>query len=336
VLDPAQRAFISKHLPGFSEKQTTVTPAGSAASQRKFFRLRKDSEEQSYILMMWDSRDEDWNRFLSIPRELSGRIHFLPQLVAADPALGLILEEDLGKDTLRRIVENPACDRATRENAYRRALEALSKWQSIGPDASPAIASRSMDYPTFRWESDYFAQHCVVGLCGLGSLLDASWEAGVRNLANAAAALQQTFLHRDFQSENILLCRGEVRFVDFQGARLGPPAYDVASLLYDPYIPALDQETVLDLFDYYRSLPGHPSCTRHELSLCAAQRLMQALGAYGNLTINKGKPHYRRYVPIALQRLIKVLESLPEYGAIGKVAAACSEAIEARFADGMK
>ncbi len=326
MLDPGQRGFIGKYLPGFSEMQTTVTPAGSAASQRTFFRLKTAGWDQSYILILWDSKDEDWNRFLSIPRELSGRIPFLPQIVAADPALGLILEEDLGEDTLRHLVENPACNRVTREKAYCRVLEALISWQAIEPDASPTIASRTMDYATFRWESDYFAQHCVTGLCGLGSLLDASWEAAVRNLAEAAAAMPQTFIHRDFQSENILLCRGEVRFVDFQGARLGPPAYDVASLLYDPYIPALDEEMVLNLFDYYSSLPGHLPCTIRDLSLCAVQRLMQALGAYGNLTMNKGKPHYRRYVPVALERLIKVMEALPEYGVIGKVAAACGEA----------
>jgi hypothetical protein len=328
ILEPGQRVFIEKNIPGFSESRWEITPVGSAASQRIFLRLReKSGKGQSFILVLWDSKDEDWPRFLSIPVELSGRIPFLPRIFASDSSLGLILEEDLGGQTLKRHIESVADDRAAREKTYRRVLDALTEWQSLERTTSPTIAARAMDYHAFLRESGYFAIHCAVGLCGCGSMLDALWETDRRECAKAAAELPRSFLHRDFQSENILLHGEEIRFVDFQGARLGPPGYDVASLLLDPYIGALDEETVRDLFGYYASLPLHPPCNHHGFYLCAAQRLMQALGAYGNLSINKGKSRYRQFVPLALSRLQKIMKKLPEYGGIAKVVDACAESV---------
>ena len=55
--------------------------------------------------------------------------------------------------------------------------------------------------------------------------------------------------------------------------------------------------------------------------LCAAQRLMQALGAYGNLGLNRGHPHFLKYIPIALPLLREVLGELENPGLASLVAA---------------
>ena len=74
----------------------------------------------------------------------------------------------------------------------------------------------------------------------------------------------------------------------------------------------------------HRSRTASPASS-HDFYLCAAQRLMQALGAYGNLSVNKGKPRYRQFVPVALKRLQGVMKNLPEYAAIARVVSACAE-----------
>jgi len=43
-------------------------------------------------------------------------------------------------------------------------------------------------------------------------------------------------MHRDFQSKNLMIKNEQIFVIDFQGARLGPPSYDLASLLFDPYV----------------------------------------------------------------------------------------------------
>ena len=42
-------------------------------------------------------------------------------------------------------------------------------------------------------------------------------------------------IHRDFQCQNIMVHAGGPRIIDYQGARMAPPAYDIASVLWDPY-----------------------------------------------------------------------------------------------------
>jgi len=180
-----------------------------------------------------------------------------------------------------------------------------------------------MDYATFLWESGYFAEHCVRGLFGLGSMLTDAWEQERRILAHSASTLPQVAIHRDFQSENIcMLGDGSVRFVDYQGARMGPPGYDVASLLYDPYVTLFTDEQRNGLLTYYRQKSGI-TLTDKDYAICALQRLMQALGAYGNLSLNKGKPHYRAFVPVALERCLSIAQQLPEAACLARVLEAC-------------
>jgi N-acetylmuramate 1-kinase len=324
-LTPAQIAFVKLQIPDFSAEKYTVELAGQAGSMRSFVRIKPKSGA-SAVLVIWDSKDEDWPRFLSIPEELRGSLSFLPEIYGSDPRHGLILEEDLGDMTLKRFGLEHAPTGL--EDMYRKTLAAVCEWQNLGPYAcGPTIAARRMDLETFLWETDYFARRCVVDFCGCEGVLDAEWEKERLQLAQRAAALPQTPLHRDFQSENIMITGGKIRFVDFQGARLGPPAYDVASLLFDPYVKALSEEMVARLFLFYTALPLRLKSGESDFMVCAAQRLMQALGAYGNLSIHKGKTRYREFVPVALERLCGVMKKLPEYEAINRVVDECSAKI---------
>jgi aminoglycoside/choline kinase family phosphotransferase len=182
-----------------------------------------------------------------------------------------------------------------------------------------------MDAETFLWESGYFAQHCVTGFFGKEGLLTLAWERERERMAAHAAGIQKINMHRDLQSENVMIRRGRVRFIDFQGARLGPAHYDAASLLFDPYIDQLNESSIDGLIDYYLTKKGMASDTdKNDFYVCAAQRLMQALGAYGNLSLHKSKPHYRRFIPVAIGRLSNIFNNhLLDYPAMGEVVNGC-------------
>jgi N-acetylmuramate 1-kinase len=128
-------------------------------------------------------------------------------------------------------------------------------------------------------------------------------------------------IHRDFQSENIIIDNGHIKFVDYQGARLGPAHYDAVSLIFDPYV-SMGQDMMERLAEYYLTQTGTAS-QKNDFYICAAQRLMQALGAYANLSLHKDKPRYREFIPTALERLYYVMEFLPEYPAIKGVVHGC-------------
>ena len=118
-------------------------------------------------------------------------------------------------------------------------------------------------------------------------------------------------VHRDFQSQNVLLIHGEAWLVDYQGLRPGLAEYDLASLLFDPYVTITANERN-ELLDYYAGLRGlNGTEMRQRFWFCAAQRLMQALGAYGNLSRNQGKPQFKQHIPAAVANLIYVCERDP-------------------------
>jgi aminoglycoside/choline kinase family phosphotransferase len=106
----------------------------------------------------------------------------------------------------------------------------------------------------------------------------------LHELAEKADAFPKTIVHRDFQSQNIMITDGDIpRLIDFQGARIGPPGYDVVSMLWDPYYRLNeDLKTLLT---------------------CRLQRHMQALGAYGFLSSVKGKKYFLKHIPEGLQLL---------------------------------
>jgi len=321
ILTPAQLAFLEASINDFDIAEWKTELAGQAASTRRFFRI--SNANNSYILVEWDSADEDWPRFLGIEAHLSPSIPFLPKIHASDPLHGLILEEDLGDMTLKRFWCEHAKQGALIEEAYRKVIDAMTVWHGQDVTGCPSVTSRSMDVETFLWETDYFSRHCVVEFFAKECLLTDVWESERRKMAEYAASIQKVCMHRDFQSENILITGGRVRFVDFQGARLGPPQYDAASLLFDPYVD-LGCDMTDGLVNYYLTKIGSTSTSDDKIFyVCAAQRLMQALGAYANLSLHKGKPRYREFIPAALERLYRVMNHLSDYPAIKGVVHGC-------------
>src|SRR4029453_14343085 len=129
-------------------------------------------------------------------------------------------------------------------------------------------------------------------------------------------------IHRDFQCQNIMIHDGIPRFIDYQGARMAPPAYDVASVLWDPYY-RLDDGVRERLLGYYVSEMASNAARAFDaksfmesLILCRLQRHMQALGAYGFLSAVKGKKYFLKHVPEALRLLkaeaVEVRRQYPE------------------------
>jgi aminoglycoside/choline kinase family phosphotransferase len=114
-------------------------------------------------------------------------------------------------------------------------------------------------------------------------------------------------MHRDLQSRNIMAKDGRFFFIDFQGGRLGPVQYDLASLLIDPYVglAADEQDRLLDYAIRQMALrqPIDPEKFRRRFAFCALSRSLQILGAFGFLSTVKGKKRFARYIPAALRGL---------------------------------
>jgi aminoglycoside/choline kinase family phosphotransferase len=94
-----------------------------------------------------------------------------------------------------------------------------------------------------------------------------------------------------------------------RGCASASPNTTSPSLLYDPYV-TLSRSERSDLLSYYAAHCAGSNLPelREVFYLCAAQRLMQALGAYANLSRNLGKPHFEQHMPAAVKNLTEVCQ----------------------------
>jgi hypothetical protein len=128
----------------------------------------------------------------------------------------------------------------------------------------------------------------------------------------------------------VILCGDQACLIDFQGLRRGTPFYDLGSLLYDPYVPFAHHERE-DLLEYYFAEVGFDSPDAPSLFYDAsAQRLMQALGAYGFLGQKEGKEHFLRYIPAGLENLASASIKSGRLDSLHDLVCRCREALTHR------
>jgi aminoglycoside/choline kinase family phosphotransferase len=108
--------------------------------------------------------------------------------------------------------------------------------------------------------------------------------------------------------------------IDFQGAMIGPIAYDLASLLRDCYI-AWDAERVAGWGEGYRErlrhahlIDSHVDAARFRrwFDLAGLQRHIKVLGLFCRLNYRDGKAHYLADLPLVWHYVITVAERYAE------------------------
>ncbi|HRV41674.1 MAG TPA: phosphotransferase [Syntrophales bacterium] len=278
-------------------------------SNRVFHRLRW--RDGSAVVMVYDAEVRENRLFAPLAAFLKARGVPVPALLHHDPRRAVIVMEDLGERDLWSCFPE---GEAVRGPLYRRALEAIKRLHSIPPGEARAAGIElppPFDADLYAWERDYFRVRFLEALRGIRLTHQeaAAFDEGGRKAAEALLAGPSCLIHRDFQSRNIMVRRDDVFLVDFQGLRLGSPLYDLASLLWDPYVDLPGEEREEYLKYYHRLDPsvGPWREFRRLFHLAAAQRLMQALGAYGYLGLVRGRPWFLDQIPRALSKLGEVV-----------------------------
>ena len=301
---------------------------GLGGSDRRYYRVRHNG--WTAVLMECRPEDPDFERHLAYTRFFAQHTVPVPALLTADNADKRALFEDLGDTSLYSYLKLPR-DPESIEGMYRdvlRSLVTLHTTATAHVDECPLLAARIFDYDYLRWETTYFLDRFVTGLRKLAIENRAALDEALHRLAQSVFAKPRVIIHRDFQCQNIMVHAGGPRIIDYQGARMAPPAYDIASVLWDPYY-RLDNGMRERLLAYYldemkadRAQTFDEKSFRESLVPCRLQRHMQALGAYGFLSEVKGKKYFLKHVPEAL-RLLKedVAELRREYPELARLTA---------------
>ncbi len=315
-LDPSLRRALQAL--GWPPASVTINPLPARGSDRALTRIERGP--QSAIVVAYGSERRENLRYAGHARFLRRHGVPVPRVLADCPRARVCALEDLGPETLLdRLRARPGAEET--ERLYRRVLDAVLALHSLArrtktlPKMEPAFSPA-----LYRWERELFADRFLAGCAGLhGSVLAAVREE-LALVARRLRAAPHVPIHRDMQSSNIMLATGRPVFVDFQGMRMGPAVYDLASLLCDPYVmlgPALRQR----LLNYYCERSPDPDSVRRLFPWAAAQRLGQALGAYARLG---AEPRTRRFldcIPPALRMLRRTLTELDELPALRRTVA---------------
>ncbi|MDY6880001.1 MAG: phosphotransferase [Desulfatiglans sp.] len=321
-MDPSFRKFIVRFFRdiGVKADPIEITLLQGDGSKRIFWRVSQGDTHTSIIAMSNLPTDSISRRenlaYLRIGRHLRTKKTPLPEIFRYDLDQGWFIMEDMGQTSLQDLL-------SSKEDAfpvYKEVLGHLFRLQTDGADGfDPSWCCQTETYDRLvmrRYESDYFREAFLCGYLGLNKNWD-ELEGPFNHLADMASlAPNPFFLHRDFQSRNIMVSEGKIAFLDWQGGRLGPLGYDVASLIIDPYT-ALSRRQQRELYKTYLSLlegfdTQATDAFKSTFLYLAIQRNLQILGAFAYLSRFMGKSYFEAYIPPALSTLRDLLQLIDD------------------------
>lgn len=292
------------------KKKTLIKPLNTGGSIRNYYLFEKNKKK--YIFLISSFKDEEFERWFKI-RKLLNKIELpVPSVYKVSFKLKKAIIEFCGEYSLYDY--SKFLKKSDLEVLYKKIIDKvvlLHKRKLNNYLKNNVFKNYVFTKEYFLWETSYFYENFLKEHKKI-NLPYECFENVFKKLAKISSKFGKRILHRDLQSQNILISKNnEIKFIDFQSARLGPPAYDIASLLWDPYI-SLPNDLRLNLLNYYKEKMGKslPRDFDESLKYLKAQRHFQAIGAYAFLGIKRGKKNFLKFIEPALKLLKEDLKDL--------------------------
>lgn len=302
------------------------------ASTRQFFRI--DLEGRSTIAMYTPSPSQEiakarqssgYASFVEVAALLSEHQLPVPKVIAAAKNVPVLFVEDLGDDTLANyLLKFPEA----KQQLYQKAVKLLAHAQlHLTPlPASSVILTRAFDYELLLWEVDHFRTWALHARdIKLKAEDEQVFERCAAYLANTISQWPRGFVHRDYQSRNIMVqgTRGEetLTWIDFQDAMLGPRVYDLVALLTDSY-QSFSRSFISERLDEYCQSKGcvaERDAISREFSLVTVQRKLKDAGRFVFLDRVNGNPNFLKFVDPTIVKARKALHCVKDQGPLGEL-----------------
>jgi aminoglycoside/choline kinase family phosphotransferase len=319
-------AFVRCVLKLSGTTNVQLIPLSKGASDRAYWRISYGDDETA-IFMRYNPARQENNYYVAIAGFLESIGVSVPRVISHENTKSFILMEDLGNVDLYSFRD---ASWKVRQGYYRETLEMIKRLHRFPIAKFPVEKVPLMDGfgpALYRWEREYFLKNFIQAVCGIE--LDPSKAIKLdEELLSLASRLQEvplSLVHRDLQSQNIMIRGGQPFFIDFQGMRFGNLFYDLGSLLSDPYVVLAEEERMELLSDYYSLSDWKMDWMAFKEMFweASAQRLMQALGAYGFLGMKRGRTDFLIHINHALQNLLKVTTKTKRLSLLRALAQKC-------------
>jgi len=219
---------VRAHLDLSPTHRVLMEPIQKGASGRTIIRIKPDNHP-TFIGVHYTLERSDNANFLPVAEFLTKAGLNIPQVLYDNVRRHVALIEDLGDEDLLSLKDAPFSER---EPYYRSAIQQLDKLLYTRPPKDFELQP-AFDKSLYRWEQEYFFDHFVETHLGKDSS-SLREDPMLLSLAQRLGATAPHLIHRDFQSQNLLLKDSKAYIIDFQGLRMGRQEYDLASLLFEP------------------------------------------------------------------------------------------------------
>ncbi len=310
-----------------AELHVTAMPGG--ASTRRYYRLALPGEKSAVAMYVPEGakpeevqKAHDGTRwpFLEVRDLLAERGVEVPAVLAEDTPRGWLVIEDLGDHTLANwLLEHPTDKGAL----YTKAVTDLARAQKALAELPPGcvIGARAFDYELLRWEIEHFKEW---GLDAREKPLAEgdveAWDRIAERLARRVSELPQGFVHRDYQSRNLMVKKDDrglhLVWIDFQDALLGPRVYDLVALLNDSY-QEFDRAFVEARLAEYGAAAqlSDPKSLVTEFDLVTVQRKLKDAGRFVFIDVKKHNPSFLKFVTPTIEKVGRSLARLAPHDA---------------------
>ena len=252
---------------------------------------------------------EDIKPFVAMARGLRERGFSAPEILASDLENGFLLLEDFGTEGIA--TGDPP---APVEERYAVAVDVLAELHKRTPPALVPVAEGIehrlpvYDLDAFMIEAELLLEWYVPHRGGaIAAEARAEFSRLWRAALEPAITALPTWVLRDYHSPNLMWLEkreGTARLglLDFQDAMMGPPAYDLVSLLQDARVDVPEAMEISLLGRYVKARLDAdkafvaPAFAQLYVTV-GAQRATKILGIFARLDRRDGKPQYLRHQP---------------------------------------
>ncbi len=271
------------------------------ASFRKYYRLK--CQDETFIFMDASLDKESISPFIDISVRLLKAQVRVPRIISQNIQEGFLLLTDLGTQHLADVLSPMSV-----KLLYMKGIAEIIKMQEIDTRGLELYDREFLISEMNLMEEWYFRQHKNIFLS----------EKGLKNLDKILHTIadevlsqpQDTFVHRDFHSRNIMLISGKLYIIDYQDAKSGALTYDLVSILKDVYVE-YDPELIKFMALEFKMLKGIDVSDEQFLrwfDFTALQRHLKILGIFARLNIRDGKSRYLKDIPLTLKYVLEVCD----------------------------
>jgi aminoglycoside/choline kinase family phosphotransferase len=285
-------------------------PVSSDASFRSYYRLVAQGD--SLVVMDAPPEHEPVTAFLDIAQRLRSAGLHAPEIKSADPDLGFVLLEDLGRQPYHHVLNADNAD-----DLFTDALKALRIMQTQVDSTGLPVYDPARLLQELALFPDWFLSHHWQ-VEPSEDELDA-WDHLCALLIRWAQDQPQVFCHRDFMPRNLMQTEPNPGIIDFQDALIGPISYDPVCLFRDAFL-SWPQSRVDAWLEGYRiagrdsglPLPESPDLWRRTCDFMGVQRHLKVIGIFARICYRDGKPAYLQDVPRFFSYLDQAIARNPE------------------------